>query len=109
VDAYIAGFPESTQAVLTQMREIIKSAVPEAEELISYSMPAYKLKRILVYFSGCARHVGLYPTASGISAFNKEFGPYKWSKGAVQFPLDQPLPVDLITRIVRFRAKEDSG
>jgi uncharacterized protein YdhG (YjbR/CyaY superfamily) len=107
VDAYIAGFPESTQALLQQIRETIKAAAPGAEEVISYQMPAYKLNGMLVYFAGYDKHVGFYPTASGIDAFKQEFSRYKWSKGAVQFPLDEPLPLDLITRIVKFKVREN--
>lgn len=109
VEAYIASFPESTQALLQQVRSIIKKAAPEAEEVISYSMPAYKQGSILVYFAGYAQHIGFYPTASGIKAFEKEIAGYKHSKGAVQFPLDQPLPAALITKIVKFKLKENLG
>jgi uncharacterized protein YdhG (YjbR/CyaY superfamily) len=107
VDSYIASFPASTRMLLTQMRETIRKAAPEAEELMSYQMPAYKLEGMLVYFGGYGKHIGFYPTASGIEAFKQEFSKYKWSKGAVQFPLDQPLPLDLITRIVKFRVAEN--
>lgn len=109
VEAYIASFPKSTQALLQQVRSIIKKAAPEAEEVISYSMPAYKQGSILVYFAGYAQHIGFYPTASGIKAFEKEIAGYKHSKGAVQFPLDQPLPAALITKIVKFKLKENLG
>lgn len=106
-DAYIATFPKPTQALLQQVRAIIQKAAPKAEEVISYGMPAYKQEGMLVYFAGYAQHIGFYPTASGISAFQKEIAKYKHSKGAVQFPLDWPLPAALITRIVKFKLKEN--
>lgn len=108
IDAYIASFPEHTQALLEQMRETIKQAVPEAKEVISYAMPAFKINGVLVYFAGYVHHIGFYPTSSGIANFKKELSIYKNSKGAVQFPLDKPLPTALITKIVHFRAMEDS-
>lgn len=106
VDAYIAAFPPHTREILEEMRTIIRSAVPKAEEVISYGMPAYKLHSVLVYFAGYVNHVGFYPTASGIVNFQKDISEYKNSKGAVQFPLDKKLPKALITKIVKFRAKE---
>lgn len=109
IDQYIANFPAATQKLLQQVRETIHLAVPDAKEVISYGMPAFKQKGILVYFAGYAKHIGFYPTGSGIEAFKNEFGDYKWSKGAVQFPLDQPLPLDLITRITKFKAERDLG
>lgn len=107
VDDYIAAFPVSTQDHLAQMRETIREAAPEAKEIISYGMPAYRMKRVLVYFAGCAKHIGFYPTSSGIASFKQELSAYKGAKGSVQFPLSEPLPLDLITRIVRFRLAED--
>jgi len=107
IDQYIANFPAATQKLLQQVRETIHLAVPDAKEVISYGMPAFKQKGVLVYFAGYAKHIGFYPTASGIEAFKKEFGKYKWSKGAVQFPIDQPMPLDLITRITKFKAEGD--
>ena len=109
IDKYISTFPSQVKNKLEEIRSIIKKAVPEAEEVISYKMPAYKLNTVLVYFAGYKNHVGFYPTSSGIREFQNEFGEYKWSKGAVQFPLDQPLPEKLITRMVKFRAKEVVG
>src|SRR5947209_3440530 len=91
-DSYIAVFPESTQKVLQQLRSIIKKAAPDAEEVISYNMPAYKLNGILVYFAGYENHVGFYPTASPIQVFKEQLTAYKTSKGAIQFPLDEALP-----------------
>ncbi|MGZ3931389.1 MAG: iron chaperone [Bacteroidia bacterium] len=107
VDAYIRTFPAATQKLLKQIRVTIKKAAPKAEELISYRMPAYKLNGMLVYFAGYEHHIGFYPTASGVQQFRKEIAAYKSSKGAVQFPLDKPLPLALITRIVKFRVAEN--
>ena len=107
IDQYIADFPIETQKLLQQIRETIHKAVPEAKEVISYGMPAFKQNTVLVYFAGYAKHIGFYPTGSGIEAFKEEFIQYKWSKGAVQFPLDKPLPLDLITRIAKFKAERD--
>ena len=107
VDSYIATFPPQTQALLEQIRAIIRKAAPEATEGIGYGMPAYKQDGALVYFAGYQHHIGFYPTASGIACFQQELAGYKSSKGAVQFPLDQPLPEALITTIVRFRVKEN--
>ena len=106
MDDYIASFPEQTQKLLQQMRTIIKKAAPKAEEVISYGMPAFKLHTVLVYFAGYKNHIGFYPTPSGISFFKDYFTDYKTSNGAVQFPLDKPLPVKLIKEITAFRAKE---
>lgn len=107
VDGYIATFPAGTQQLLQQMRAIIQSAAPDAVEVISYQMPAYKAHGILVYFAAYAKHIGFYPTGSGMAAFQDRFGNYKTSKGAVQFPLDQPLPAALIAEIVRSRVAQD--
>ena len=111
VDSYIARYPEPVGILLGQMRACILAAVPDLEEKISYGMPAYARGRILVYFSAAKSHIGFYPTASGIAAFQAEFDVLglKWSKGAVQFPLGRPLPLDLVTRITRFRAAEDAA
>ena len=103
IDEYISGFPENTRMLLEQVRATIQNAAPQAEEIISYQMPAYKLNRVLVYFAGYKNHIGFYPTSSGIEAFKKELSGYKGAKGSVQFPFDKPLPVELITRIVEFR------
>jgi uncharacterized protein YdhG (YjbR/CyaY superfamily) len=106
IDEYISGFTGETRQKLEEIREIIRSAVPEAEEVISYGMPAYKIKKVLVYFAANKNHIGFYPTASGIRNFSPEFSSYKWSKGAVQFPIKDPLPKDLIIRITLFRKEE---
>jgi len=106
VDSYINNFPTTTKKALKQIRATIKKAAPKAEETISYQIPAYKYNgQILVYFAGYDHHIGFYPTASGIENFKKEFAGYKSSKGAVQFPLDKPLPLNLVTKIVQFRIK----
>ena len=107
IDAYIATFPQEIQALLETVRATIRAAAPEAEEKISYQMPAFALKGNLVYFAALKQHIGLYPTSSGIAAFQEELAAYTSSKGAVRFPFDQPLPLDLISRIVRFRVAEN--
>lgn len=107
VDTYISGFPLATQKRLSEIRLLIKQAAPAAEEIISYQMPAYKLQGILVYFAGYKNHIGFYPTASGIKQFQLEIVAYKHSKGAVQFPINEPIPADLVARIVAFRIKEN--
>lgn len=107
IDEYISRFPEETKKLLKQIRSIIKAAAPGATEVISYGMPAFKTKKILVYFAGHTKHIGFYPSGSGITAFQSELSGYKWSKGAIQFPLDKPIPVNLITRIVLYRLHEN--
>jgi uncharacterized protein YdhG (YjbR/CyaY superfamily) len=107
VDAYINSFPKETQQLLETLRAIIKKAAPDAEEVISYSMPAYKQKGIIVYFAGRKNHIGLYPMASGIENFKEEITAYKTSRGTIQFPLDKPLPIRLITKIIKFRVAEN--
>lgn len=106
-DRYIAGFPLPVQRLLQQMRDTILKTAPGAEEIIAYQMPAYRLNGPLVYFAGYKAHIGFYPTGSGIAAFQEELSAYKSAKGSVQFPVDQPLPLALIARIVRFRVKEN--
>lgn len=107
-EEYILQFPSETQEILNQLRELIKTAAPDAIESISYGMPAYKtFKKPLVYFAGYDKHIGLYATPSGHREFEKELSKYKQGKGSVQFPLDQPIPYDLIKRIVEFRVKEN--
>lgn len=108
VDEYISNFDADTQAALKQIREAIKKAAPKAEESISYMMPAYKyLEKPLVYFAGYKNHIGFYATPTGHDAFKKELSIYKQGKGSVQFPLDKPLPLGLISKIVKFRLKEN--
>ena len=108
VDEYLADQPEEIREQLEDLRGIIKKAAPQATERISYNMPAYDLNGVLVYFAGYKGHIGFYPTASGIKAFQKEIAKFESSKGAVRLPLDKPLPKTLITRIVKFRLKENS-
>lgn len=107
IDDYISGFTGPVQKKLMEIRALIKKAAPGAREVISYQMPAFRQNSVLVYFAAHTSHIGFYPTSSGIEAFRKEFSGFKSSRGAVQFPLDKPLPADLITRIVTFRLNED--
>ncbi len=108
VDEYITGFPKGIQKVLKQIRLAIRKAAPDADESISYAMPAYKLHgKPLVYFAGYEHHIGFYATPTGHAEFAKELAKYKQGKGSVQFPLDEPMPLDLIKRIVVFRKKEN--
>ena len=110
IDEYIAGFPAETQVVLEQLRALIKTSAPGATETISYAIPTFDLnRRHLVHFAGYERHVGFYPGARGIEAFTEEIKAFRRGKGSVQFPLGQPLPSDLIRRIVEFRAGENTG
>jgi uncharacterized protein YdhG (YjbR/CyaY superfamily) len=110
VDEYIYGFPEETQELLEQMRATIKSVAPEAEEVISYNIAGYKLNGMLVWFAGFKNHIGFYPRgSSAIDAFKKELTKYKTSKGAIQFPKDEPLPIALIKKMVKYRVKENMG
>lgn len=109
IEAYIESFPNDTQKKLKQMRATIKKAAPKAEELISYNMPAFKLNGMLVYYAAYKKHIGFYPTGSGIAAFKKELSVYKGAKGSVQFPLDKPIPLNIITKIVKHRVKENAA
>jgi uncharacterized protein YdhG (YjbR/CyaY superfamily) len=107
INEYIASFPVKTQEILRQIRETIKAAAPEAEEVISYAMPSYRLNGALVYFAGYKNHIGFYATPTGHETFEEELSKYKQGKGSVQFPIDKPIPLDLITRIVKFRVVEN--
>lgn len=107
VDQYISMFEPTVQKKLQQMRQTIQKAAPAAEELISYGMPAYKYHGVLVYFAGYKNHIGFYATPTGHAAFKKELSVYKEGKGSVQFPLDEPLPLSLVSKIVKFRVKEN--
>lgn len=108
IDSYIAGFPKEVQAILEQVRATIKKAAPEAEETISYGMPAFKLNgKPLVYYAGYKNHIGFYATPTGHAQFEKELSGYKQGKGSVQLPLDEPIPLDLIAEIVKFRVQEN--
>ena len=109
VNSYIKLFPENVQGLLSQIRATIKKNAPEAEESISYKMPAYKTNgKPLVYFAGFKNHIGLYATPTGHTQFEKELSKYKQGKGSVQFPLDKPIPLTLIARIVKFKMEENS-
>lgn len=107
IDEYIALYPPDVQARLNELRAVIKAAAPEASEKISYAMPTFFLKGNLVHFGAHANHIGFYPTPSGMDQFKEELSVYKTAKGSAQFPLDQPLPLDLVTRIVKFRVGEN--
>ena len=107
IDEYIADFPEDIQLKLEQVRATIKKVAPEAEETIKYGMPTFTLNGNLVYFAAFKNHIGFYPVPTGIEAFKKDFSVYKTGKGSVQFPLDQPMPLDLITKVVQFRIEEN--
>ncbi|MBM3181597.1 MAG: hypothetical protein FJZ86_14790 [Chloroflexi bacterium] len=107
IDDYIATFPEDTQKILKEIRAVIKAAAPEAVEKISYQMPTFFMNGNLVHFAAFKKHIGFYPTPSGIEAFKKELSVYEGAKGSVQFPLDKPMPLKLISRIVKFRVAEN--
>jgi uncharacterized protein YdhG (YjbR/CyaY superfamily) len=108
IDEYIADFPENIQTLLNQVRSTIRQTAPDAVESIGYGMPAYKLNgRPLVYFAGYKNHIGFYATPTGHSEFANELSKYKQGKGSVQFPLDQPMPCELIAQIVAFRVAEN--
>jgi uncharacterized protein YdhG (YjbR/CyaY superfamily) len=107
MDDYIAGFPEDVQAKLQQVRATIRQAAPAAQETIGYRMPTFTLHGNLVHFAAHTSHIGFYPTPTGIEQFKAELSGYESAKGSVQFPFDQPLPLDLIARIVAFRVAEN--
>ena len=108
IDEYIKTFPADIQSTLEKIRQTIREAAPEALEAISYQMPTFFLEGNLVHFAAFKNHIGFYPAPTGIEAFAKELSLYKGAKGSVQFPLEKPLPVELIERIVRFRVKENT-
>ena len=107
IDEYIAGFPQDVQDKLEKIRSAIKTAAPDAVETISYRMPTFTLKGNLVHFAAFKRHIGFYPTPTATAKFQRELSAYKGAKGSVQFPLDQPIPFALISKVVKFRAKEN--
>jgi len=107
IDEYIADFPKDVREILEMIRKTIHEAAPEAEEAISYQMPAFKLHGNLVYFAAFKKHIGFYPIPSGVKKFKAELSMYEQGKGSVQFPLDRPIPYDLIRRIVKFRVEEN--
>lgn len=106
IDEYIAGFPKDVQAILQRIRSIIQKAAPDAEEAIKYQIPTFVLHGNLVHFAAFQKHIGFYPTPSGIETFQNELSAYQSAKGSVQFPLDASVPFGLITKIVKFRVKE---
>ncbi|MCH1915250.1 DUF1801 domain-containing protein [Leptospira noguchii] len=108
IDEYINLFPKDVQDKLRKLRSTIRKAAPNAEEKISYQMPAFVLNGNLVYFAAYKKHIGFYPTSSGIKKFQTELTKYKTTKGAIQFPMDQPLPLKLIAKIVKYRIKENT-
>ena len=107
IDEYIAAFPDDVQAILQKVRATIRKAAPGAKETIKYRMPTFTLNGNLVYFAGFQKHIGFYPIPTGIERFKKDLSVYKQGRGSVQFPLDRPIPYGLITRIVKFRVKEN--
>jgi len=109
IDEYIKTFPKDIQKILESVRQTIKNVAPEAEETINYQIPTFKLNGNLVHFAAFKNHIGFYPTPSGQKAFQKELAVYKSGKGSVQFPLDKPIPLSLIKKIVQYRVKENSA
>ncbi len=107
IDEYIATFPKDVQVILEEFRQAVKEAAPEAEETISYKMPAFKQNGILVWFAAFKNHIGFFPKVSAIEAFKDELSSYELSKGTIRFPLDKPIPYDLVNRIVQFRVKKN--
>jgi len=110
IEEYIAAYPEAVQQYLRQMYETIRKAAPDAEQLINYGVPTFRLKKKnLVSFGAAKAHIGFYPTPAAIEAFKTPLSAYKGAKGSVQFPFDQPLPLELVTQIVKFRVEQVSG
>jgi uncharacterized protein YdhG (YjbR/CyaY superfamily) len=108
IDEYIAGFPKDVQEILQKIRTTIREAAPDAKEAIKYQIPTFTLNGNLVHFAAFKNHIGFYPTPNGIEEFKDELSAYEGAKGSVQFPLDKPIPLDLISRIVKFRVKTSS-
>lgn len=109
MDEYIAGFPKDVQEILEKIRMTIRKAAPDAEEIIKYQIPTFTLKGNLVHFGAFKKHIGFYPAPSGIEEFNEELSVYEGAKGSIKFPLDKPIPFALISKIVKFRVKENLG
>jgi len=107
IDEYISMFPDNIQNILEGLRQTIRESAPEAEEAISYQMPTFKLNGNLVYFAAFNNHIGFFPTSSGKEAFKKELSRYKGGRGTIQFPIDEPIPLDLVRKIVKYRVKEN--
>ena len=109
IDEYISIFPDNVRGILQRMRQVIREAAPEATEVISYGIPTFRLNGNLVHFGGYKKHVSFYPSPSGIEAFRKELAAYETSRGTVKFPLNKPIPYELMKRMVEFRVKEVKG
>ena len=109
INEYIAGFPKQVQEILEKLRDTIRKAAPGAEETINYAIPTFTLNGNLVHFAAFKNHIGFYPAPSGIEAFKKELSVYEGAKGSIKFPIDKPLPLSLVTKIVKFRVKENLG
>ncbi|WXG42250.1 MAG: DUF1801 domain-containing protein [Candidatus Freyarchaeum deiterrae] len=107
IDEYIAIFPKPIQDILQKLRQTIKESAPQAQEAISYRMPTFKLNGNLVHFAAFKNHIGFFPTSSGVAAFKKELSEYEISKGTIRFPLDKPIPFDLVRKIVKYRVNEN--
>jgi len=107
IDEYIAGFPPDVQKLLRKIRMTIRKAAPEAKEAIKYRIPTFTLNGNLIHFAAFNHHIGLYPTPSGIKEFEKELAAYDGAKGTIRFPFDEPIPYDLIAKIVKFRVQRD--
>jgi uncharacterized protein YdhG (YjbR/CyaY superfamily) len=107
IDEYIAGFPPDVQEILEKIRMTIRKAAPDAEETIKYQIPTFTLKGNLVHFGAFKKHIGFYPTSTGTEKFRNELSVYEGAKGSVKFPLDKPIPFDLIGEIVKFRVREN--
>jgi uncharacterized protein YdhG (YjbR/CyaY superfamily) len=108
IDEYISGFPVEIQKVLEQIRATVRKSVPEAEEVVSYDMPTFRVKNgYLVHFAAFKKHIGLYPAPTGNEAFEKEFAGYKTGKGSIQFPLDKPMPIELIAKILHYNLEKN--
>ncbi len=106
IDDYIAGYPEDVQAILEKIRAVIRDTAPEAEETIKYGIPTFTLQGNLISFAAYKKHIGLYPAPAGTAAFNQKLAAYKTAKATVRFPLDQPIPFDLVREIVKYRVKD---
>ena len=109
IDEYIRTFPPDIRKILEKLREIVHESAPDAEEAIRYGIPTFRLNGNLVHFAAYKNHIGFYPAPSGIEAFRNELAPYIHGKGTVQFPIDRPVPYDLLRKIVEYRAKENTG
>lgn len=109
IDEYISRFPKSTQVILEKVRSTIREAAPEAQEAIKYDIPTFVLNGNLVHFAAYEKHLGFYPTPSGIERFKQDLAEYKFAKGSVQFPLDSPIPCALIKKMVKFRVQENTA